>query len=103
MRKETLAKGLGHAENVDLDPKTKKGSTKVDTNHHAGTSVAPVANLIAPNLINVNVLKIERKDNLTEGGNEKDIAQEITGTGHIITTTPPWTPCLRSQQKYLCQ
>ena len=77
---------LGHEKDVDLDPKKPKRNTKLIINLHVDILEARVAIRIDLLLINVNVLKIERKNNMTEVDSVIDTAQDIIGTIEIIKT-----------------
>lgn len=97
-------KDLGHGRNVDLDQKKPGESTRAATNLHTGI-VAPVASPIAHK--DVNVLEIERKDNMTEAENETDTAVAVPTTTDPTTTTTMTTAtsegrpaiCRRFRQK----
>ena len=79
-------KDLGHAKNVDLDPKKLKRSTRAVIKHRAYILVVRVAIPIVLDLINVNVLKIERKNSMIEVEREIDIDQDTTETIEIKKT-----------------
>lgn len=70
-------KDLGHTKNVDLDPKKSKENTKIKINPIRGIAEVGAQILIALDHINVNVLKIERKNNLKEAETEEDITPDI--------------------------
>lgn len=105
--RETLAKDLDPARKEDLDPKKLKRRTKINTNRDVIAVVVLLIakDVVAPILANVNVLKIERENNLTEAERDKDTVEEDTTEiteitiDHKITTKVH----LLFQQKFLCQ
>lgn len=105
--RETLAKGLDPAKNAGLDPKKQKRRTKTNIDQDITAPVATliVTGVVAQILANVNVLKIERENNLTEAERDKDTVEEDTTEiteitiDHKITTKVH----LLFQQKFLCQ
>ena len=79
-------KDLGHAKNVDLGLKKQKRNTKVNINRIRDIVEAVALTLITPDHINVNVLKIERRDNMKEVEKEIDTDQDPTETEIKIST-----------------
>ena len=73
----TLVRDLDHEKSGDLDPKKPKRNTKVNINRIRDEAEARALSPIVPDHINVNVLEIERKDNLIEVEIEEDISQGI--------------------------
>lgn len=108
--RETLAKGLDPARKEDLDPKKPKRKTKINTNRD---TIVVAAILIAKDVVdqilaNVNVLKIERENNLTGAEKENDIVADHTTEITEITIDHQcqiWIIkfLLQSQKKFLCQ
>lgn len=75
-------KDLAHVKNVDLDRKRPRRKTKVAINR----DIALGATLIDLDLINVNVLKIERNETTIEAENEIVIVLGSTGNSKITIT-----------------
>ena len=75
-------KDLAHVKNVDLDRKRPRRKTKVVINR----DIALGATLIDLDLINVNVLKIERNETTKEAENEIVIVLDSTGNSKTTIT-----------------
>lgn len=93
-------RGLGRVRSADLDPKKQKRSIKVDTSLITGP-IALIVIQIVPDPSNVNVLKIERKNNMKEAGIEIDIVQGLTVTPDLMLHTI--LPMTQFRHKFQCR
>ncbi len=80
-------KGLGLVRSADLDQKKLKRNTKVNIEPDMTAEAKVLHPIDLDHAINVNVLKIERRDNMKEAEKEIDTDQDHTETEIKISTS----------------